>query len=961
MNAAALVSIAAVGIGVIGGSIQALGFLQRRRERRARPQSNTPEVPPTLPPAVLAHETKDTFPLPDVPAPLVLPPRNHFALSHGDGAVRVLPGGTVTLLFTDIVGSTRLWQEQPALMGPALARHDALLHAVVPRHHGHVFKTVGDAFYAVFATASDGAAAALAAQQAVRAELWHPDAALHIRIALHSGAAEQRGGDYFGPTLNRIARMLASGHGDQVLVSAAAFALIQDCLPPDTSLRGLGLVRLRDLAQPELLFQLVHPALPHQFPPLRSLDTLPNNLPQPVTSFIGREKETAEVKALLSQTRLLTLLGMGKSRLAMQVAADGLDQYPDGVWLAELAPLAEGGLVAQEVAHVLHIAEEPGLPVLQSLAQALSAKHLLLILDNCEHVRAACAELADLLLRHCPQVRILASSRQGLHVSGEQVYPVPSLALPIGATATVESLAQSECARLFVDRAMLQKPDFHVTPANASAVAEICTRLDGIPLAIELGAARVGVLTVEEINNRLDNRFRLLTGGSRTALPRQQTLRALIDWSYNLLGEAERHLLCRLSVFSGGWTVEAAKAVCAMPGDDSDTLDGLSALAGQSLVQAEQAGGRTRYRLLETVRQYSRDRLAEAGETEAVRDRHRRFFLALAQEADTHLFGPAQAQWMDKLQADHDNLRAAQDMCLADNGCGDDALSLAAALRPFWMRRGFYREGLARTVVALAHTEGDAETKGRADVLRAAGIFSRQMGDYAAAQEFLERALAVCRTLGYQTRMATVLETMGSLAVTMEQFERARDLFTEGLALSRKMGDTLNAAYSLVSLGRAYYYLRDYAKVRPLMEESLAAMRALETDEGIASALGNLASIALAQEDWAGAGLALRDGIALFQKTGDQMGIASALDSFATLALAEGLPRRATRLLGACASLYQALGVSQPPADQTQFDAMQRQAQTLLPPDGYAFCWEQGRNMSPQAAVDYALSSEDSD
>ncbi len=307
MNAAALVSIAAVGIGVIGGSIQALGFLQRRRERRARPQSNTPEVPPTLPPAVLAHEAKDAFPLPDVPAPLVLPPRDHFALSRGDGAVRVLPGGAVTLLFTDIVGSTWLWQEQPNLMGLALARHDALLHAIVPRHHGHVFKTVGDAFYAVFATASDGATATLAAQRAVRAELWHPDAALHIRIALHSGAAEQRGGDYFGSTLNQIARMLASGHGDQVRVSAAAFALIQDCLPPDTSLRGLGLVRLRDLTQPELLFQLVHPALPHQFPPLRSLDTLPNNLPQPVTSFIGREKETAEVKALLSQTRLWPL------------------------------------------------------------------------------------------------------------------------------------------------------------------------------------------------------------------------------------------------------------------------------------------------------------------------------------------------------------------------------------------------------------------------------------------------------------------------------------------------------------------------------------------------------------------------------------------------------------------------------------------------------------------------------
>jgi len=964
MNAAALMGMAAAGIGLVAGSVRVLGFLQKQRERRANAQSAAADKTLPLLPIISVPAPPDAFPLAPASSAPALPPRDHFALSRGDGIARTLPDGVVTLLFTDIVGSTRFWQEQPALMAVALARHDALLHALIPQHRGHVFKTVGDAFYAVFSSASDGVAAALAVQQAMRAEPWHPDVSLHIRLALHSGVAQQRNHDYFGPALNRAARMLAAGHGDQVLVSEAAHALIRDSLPADATLRALGLVRLRDLAQPEPLYQLLHPALPDNFLPLRSLDTLPNNLPQPMTSFIGREKESAEVKVLLSGSRLLSLLGaggVGKSRLAVQVAADGLDQYPDGVWLAELGPLTEGALVAQEVARVLRVPEEPNLTVSHSLTQALGSKHLLLILDNCEHVLPACAALADLLLRHCPQVRILATSRQALQVNGEQVYPVPSLALPTGATATVESLAQSECARLFVDRAMLHQPGFHVTASNASAVAEICTRLDGIPLAIELGAARVGALSVEEINERLDNRFRLLTHGSRTALPRQQTLRALIDWSYNLLDDAERRLLCRLSVFSGGWTAQAAEAICAPEGGDADVLDGLTGLVGKSLVQTEQAGGRTRYRLLETVRQYSRDRLEETGETRSLRDRHRRFFLALAQQADTHLFGPAQGQWLNVLEADHDNLRAAQDACLADDTCADDALLLAAVLRPFWTRRGFYREGLGRATAALAHSEGAGETSGRADAFRAAGILARQMGDYPSAQAFMERGLDVCRALGDRRRMATALSSLGSLALNVEQFGRARDLFAEGLALSREMGDALNAAYSLVFLGQAHYRLGEYETARALEEEALGEMRALETDDGIAAALGNLASVALAQADHSGAGMALREGTALYQKMGNRMGIASALDSLAALALARNALRRATRLLGACASLYQDLGVPQSPADQAQFDAMRAQAQEALPPAGYAFCWEQGQAMSAEAAVAYALEPEDGD
>lgn len=470
----------------------------------------------------------------------------------------------------------------------------------------------------------------------------------------------------------------------------------------------------------------------------------------------------------------------------------------------------------------------------------------------------------------------------------------------------------------------------------------------------------MGTLTVEEINGRLDNRFRLLTGGSRTALPRQQTLRALIDWSYNLLDDRERHLLRRLSVFAGGWTLPAAEAVCASSGDDCDVLDALAGLVGKSLVVAEPHQGHTRYRLLETVRQYSRDRLDETGERETVQQRHRRFFLALAEEADTHLFGPAQAQWMDTLQADHDNLRCAQDACIADQTCGQDALLLAAALRPFWIRRGFYREGLQRAAAALAHSEGEGDTPRRADVLYAAGILARQMGDYAQAEAFLERGALVCRALGCHKRMAATVSSLGHLASTGGDFVRARDLYAESLTLNRAIGSTLNAAYSLVSLGQAHYRLGEYGMARAIQEEGLAAMRALETDDGIAFALGNLASVALAQEDYAAADTVLREGLALYQRMDNKMGIASALDSLAALALAQSIPRRAVRLLAACASLYQELGVPQSPADQVQFDAMLAQAQLLLPPAGYAFCWEQGRAMSAPAAAAYALDPQDS-
>ena len=577
-----------------------------------------------------------------------------------------LPTGTVTFLFSDVEGSTRLWEEHPETMRNVLARHDALAAAVIDQYGGILVKSrgEGDSLFCVFALASDATAAVLALQLALTREPWPAETPLRVRMALHTGEPTPRDGDYYGPPVNRCARLRAIAHGGQVLLSDVTHDLGRDSLPPGVSLKPLGEHRLKDLGRPETVFQLCHPDLPFDFPALRSLDQLPNNLPVQVTSFVGREHEIGEVKRLLGSTSLLTLTGSGgsgKTRLALQAAADLLEDSGDGVWLVELASLTDPILVPQSVVSVLGMRVEPGVCPTRTVTEYLKSRHLILILDNCEHLLGACAQLTDALIRSCPRVKVLCTSREGLGIAGETTYRVPSLSLPGPKDdLRIEALSQYEAVRLFIDRALAAVPGFSVTNRNAPALASVCSRLDGIPLAIELAAARVAVLPVETINERLDNRFRLLTCGSRTALPRQQTLRALIDWSYDLLSASEQVLLRRLAVFAGGWTLDAGEAACAgEPIDEGDVLDVLTALVEKSLVIYEEAD--ERYRLLETVRQYARERLLNGGEVEAVRSRHLDFFARLAEEAKAQLGGPSQAVWLDRLEADHDNLRAALD------------------------------------------------------------------------------------------------------------------------------------------------------------------------------------------------------------------------------------------------------------------------------------------------------------
>ena len=758
------------------------------------------------------------------------PPANPKAVESGSPPAELrarmpAPVLQVTLLFTDIEGSTALWERDETRMSQALALHDALARSSVESHGGSVVKTTGDGIHAVFDDASAALAATLDLQRALHDSAVSGGAPLRVRCGLHRGVVEHRDGDYFGSTVNRAARIMSAAHGGQILLSEAVADGVRDCLPAQVSLRDLGRVRLRDLSTPECVYQVVHPQLRAEFPALRSLETTPNNLPLQPTTFIGRDKELTELKRLFAAARLLTLTGSGgcgKTRLGLQLAADSLERFPDGAWLVELAPLSDPGLVPRTAATVLSLEEEPGKPITTTLVEHLKDKRVLLLLDNCEHLLGACATLAESLVRQCPHLTILASSREALGIAGEQTYRVPSLSLPDPKeTPTPASIASFEALQLFVDRCLKVDADFRVTGENAATLVSICHRLDGIPLAIELAAARVRSLSVEELNRRLDHRFRLLTGGSRTALPRQQTLRSLIDWSYDLLHDPEKLLLQRLSVFAGGWTLEAAECVCA-GGDveDGAVLDLLTSLIDKSLVAVDQSDARFRYRLLETVRQYARERLVESGGAEAIRARHRDYFVALAEEADNKLLGAEQADALRRLEDEHDNLRLALEWSHEEAPAQED-LRLCGAMHRFWFTRGYVAEGRQWCARILAKGVPAEPTLEYARVVNAAGSLAWHQTDFRAARPLLEQGLALSRGLDDRLGLARSLNNLGSLAFEQGDYPAAQTLYEESLALWRELGDRRGEAGLLGNLALVAWERGDLVAARTLAQESL--------------------------------------------------------------------------------------------------------------------------------------------
>ena len=845
-----------------------------------------------------------------------------------------LPSGTVTFLFTDLEGSTRLWEEFPDAMRPALARHDEILRGAIADHDGAIVKTTGDGVHAAFAVALDGLDAAIAAQLALDGHEWGATGPLRVRMGLHTGAAEVRDGDYYGTAVNRAARVMSVAHGGQVIVTRATHELVRD---GSYELVDLGEHRLRDLGEPEQMFQVNHPELAHDFPRLRSVDAYPTNLPVQTTSFVGRDDDIADAAKALEDARVFTLTGVGgvgKTRLAVQTAAEILPRFRDGAWLCELGPLTDPAGLPDVLAAALRVQPRQGMSTAESIVDALKEKQLLIVLDNCEHLITAAARMVDAIVRACPEVRVLATSREGLGVRGERIASVRSLELPLEGSS-VEALATSEAVRLFADRSLEAGGGFRLDGDNAAAVVALCNRLDGIPLALELAAARTRMMTPAEIAARLDERFRLLTGGSRTAVERHQTLRQAVDWSYDLLDPREQTILNRLGVFAGGFTLDAAEAVAAgVDVEAFDVLDGVAHLVDKSLVVAEHQGEGTRYRLLETIRHYALERLDDAGETDTVRRRHAEWCVDFATRTNAGMRSPDEVVWTTRLERECDNIRAGvtwaagvddADLAIRQIGAltvwslvhrtigyrlaplADIALGASGALdhphapRVLAIRcadhlhhaRAEAGERDAREGIRLVR-EGHAEPSfepwsGLYNVL----VFSTRTEDFAAEVDgFVAAGLATgdpFDEVAVDTCMAGWLFTLNRGDESLEHGERA-------LVLARQLRNPSLTMYSAFGLGGALLR-RDPDRARALLLEAVDLGRQVETDFWVGLALGRLVRIDAGALDGAWA-RRYRDAIDLGADNGDRRNVAVLVGILGEALWANGRGQPAAVLLG---------------------------------------------------------------
>jgi predicted ATPase/class 3 adenylate cyclase len=913
-----------------------------------------------------------------------------------------LPTGTVTFLFTDIEGSTRLWESYPEALSLALSRHDEILRAVIEASEGSVVKSTGDGVHAVFSTATQALEAALEAQRALLREDWAETGPLRVRMALHTGAAtEERDGDYYGPAVNRAARLLSAAHGGQVLLSSATQELVRDTLPAGAGLRDLGERRLKDLFRPERVYQLAAADLPSEFPPLRTLEGRPNNLPLQPTPLIGREREVEEICWRLRSTevRVLTLTGpggTGKTRVSVQAASELTDEYEDGVFFVALAATADPSLVVPTVARTLGLIEASNQPPEEILKGYLRDRHMLLVLDNFEQVLEA-APLIDEVLYTAPSVNVLVTSRTPLRLYGEHEFPIPPLSLPQSeAMPSAEHLADFGAIKLFVERVRAVKPEFSLTKENARAVAEICERLDGLPLAIELAAARAKLLPPQALLSRLGNRLKLLTGGARNMPERQRTLRNTIEWSYEMLNDGEMTLFARLAVFSGGGTLEAIEAVCDAEGDlPVDTLEGVSSLLDKSLLrQGGEQVDEPRFEMLETIHEFAQEKLAESAHAEAVERVHAEYFLALAELAEPRLWGPEDAIWLERLEQEHDNMRAALSWAL-DQEEVDLALRLGAALRWFWNMGGYYGEGRSwlETTLAqeggaspqprvkaleglawLANQQGDLD---RAEVIAEDGLrlsleaklgdvvvadfqnvlgdAARQRGDYERAAELLEESLTLHRKSRDVSGVAWSLGNLAIVSTDRGNYERAKRLYEEGLALSRGLGGAELLGSYLISLGYEYLLEGDPKRARELNEEAVALYRRRGRKDTLHIALDNLGWSALIKGDLERSEALFEESLVLCRDLGDKFGGSESLDGFACAAGAKGEAERAARLFGAAEALREASGYRQATRARALREPYLTAARSRIGEARWTTAWENGCSMTFQDAIAYAL------
>ena len=902
-----------------------------------------------------------------------------------------LPSGTVTFLFSDIEGSTRLLQQLGPGYTTALEDHQRLLRAAWATHHGVEVDTQGDSFFVAFSRATDAVEAAVEAARALATHTWPEHVSIAVRIGLQTGSptlAGDSGRQYVGLDVHRAARIAAAGHGGQILISQTTRDLCEDALPQELVLGDLGEARLKDLPRPEHLYQVMAPDLPHTFPPIKTLDRVRNNLPLQPTPFLGRQSVIQRLVALLTQddVRVLTLMGpggIGKTRVALEVAAQVADAFPDGVFFVTLSPLTDPTLVAETIARELGLRSNVGILPEEQLCAALAHQRTLLVVDNFESVVSAAPVIARVVAA-CPGIKTLVTSRIALRLRGEHEYTIPPLESPdatqwaapgaSGAPGSarstprpidLEQVARYPAIALFIERAREVKPDFHLTTANTPAIVDICRQLDGLPLAIELAAARLRLLSPQAIRSRLSKRLELLTDGPRDQPERQQTMRATIAWSYDLLQPDERAVFQRMSVFAGGWTLEAAEALCAPA---LDALNGLSALIDHSLVgerdeEDDPDEGETRYWQLETIQAFGADRLEASGDADAVRATHARYFLALAERTEREARGPEAQVWLRRLERELDNFRAALAWA-RDTGDLTLGLRLATALSGFWHSHGHEREGAGwlQELVALAEPRlaGSATADEELRAVHAwglvrAGALVVYLADYPQATALLERGLAAERALGDRERELRAVNMLGVAAQLHDEQQTAARWYEEGLAIARSVGLEALATIFLNNLGDIAYYQGDLTRALACYSERLAFGERTGDQAGIAVGQQNIGRTLLRQGQIEQAAQLLQRSLAGAWRLRDPRRMAEGLEGRAALAGVRGEAERAARLLGAAAQLRESLGTPQPLPERKDIEAAVASARAEVSVETWSAAFDSGHEQPIEEMINAEL------